>query len=344
MKKDCGYSQIIVPLALAAPAALAGLAYLNAKLSLSYDYQLLGAARRAYAFINRREKEDRLNMFYILEEHAQGKFANETFIMFEGKKWTFKQTYDIVLKYGTWLKNTHNVKPEEIVAMDFTNSDNYFFLWFGIWSIGAKPAFINYNLTGKALSHCVKVSTARLCIVDPVVEEKVTQEVRDELLDTTFQILTPDIEATIISTEGVREPDSTRHQQTKSKIGTLIYTSGTTGLPKPAIMSWGKANFGSTLMPRWSGYNRPDVLYTVRSLQIFILCKTNPLSVCQCIIPPLVFSLYYQLSIWAQQYALAGSFPQGHSGRKLENQRLISSNMSAKFVGTSYPPLLNTTL
>lgn len=251
-----------VPLALAAPVALAGLAYVNAKFSLSYDYQLLGAAIKAYAFTNRREKEDRLNMFYILEEHARGNFANDTFIIFEGKKWTFKETYDIVLKYGTWLKNTHNVKPEEIVAMDFTNSDKYFFLWFGLWSIGAKPAFINYNLTGNALSHCVKVSTARLCIVDLVVEEKLTQEVRDELPDISFHILTPEIEAAIESTEGVREPDSTRHEQTKSKIGMLIYTSGTTGLPKPAVLSWGKANFGSTIMPKWSGYSRPDILYT----------------------------------------------------------------------------------
>lgn len=251
-------------MALAAPAALAGLAYANAKLSLSYDYQLLGAALKAYSFTSKREKDDRLNMFYILEEHAKGKFANDTFIIFEGKKWTFKETYDIVLKYGTWLKTTHNVKPEEIVAMDFTNSDNYFFLWFGLWSIGAKPAFINYNLTGKALSHCVKVSTARLCIVDPMVEEKLTQEVRDELPDISFQILTPDVEATIISTECVREPDSTRSKQTKSMIGMLIYTSGTTGLPKPAVLAWGKANFGSTIMPKWSGYKRPDVLYTVR--------------------------------------------------------------------------------
>lgn len=257
-------------MALAAPAALAGLAYFNAKLSWSYDYQLLGAATKAYVITNRRHKDDRLNMFYVLEEHAQGKFANDTFIIFEGKEWTFKETYNMVVKYGTWLKNTHNVKPEEIVAMDFTNSDKYFFLWFGLWSIGAKPAFINYNLTGKALSHCIKVSTARLCIIDPTIEEKVTQEVRDELPDISFQTLTSDIESAIFSTEGVREPDSTRHQQTKSKIGMLIYTSGTTGLPKPAVVSWGKANFGSTIMPQWSGYSRPDVLYTVRFPLLFL--------------------------------------------------------------------------
>ncbi|QSZ32192.1 hypothetical protein DSL72_001763 [Monilinia vaccinii-corymbosi] len=251
-----------VPWALAAPVALAGLAYVNAKLSLSYDYQLFGAIMKAQTFTLRRESEDRLNMFYVLEEHAQGKFANDTFMIFEGKKWTFKETYDIVLKFGTWLKNTHNIKPEEIVAMDFTNSDKYFFLWFGLWSIGAKPAFINYNLTGKVLSHCIKVSTARLCIVDPLVEEQVTQEVRDESPDTSFQVLTPDLEATILSTEGVREPDSTRQQQDKSKIGMLIYTSGTTGFPKPAVLAWGKANFASTIMPKWTGYSRPDVLYT----------------------------------------------------------------------------------
>lgn len=321
---------------------MAGLAYLNAKLSLTYDYQLLGAASNAYAFTNKREKEDRLNMFYILEEHAQGKFANDIFIIFEGKSWSFKETYEMVLKYGTWLKNTHDIKPEEIVAMDYTNSDNYFFLWFGLWSIGAKPAFINYNLTGKALSHCIKVSTARLCIVDPLVEERVTQEVRDELPDISFQVLTPDIEAAIISTEGVREPDSIRNQQTRSKIGMLIYTSGTTGLPKPAVLAWGKANFGSTIMPKWSGYKRPDVLYTVGSPPRYVSHHADFRSVCLCTIPLLVYLLYWQLSTWAPRYVLAENSPQKHFGRKFEHQKRTSFNMLVKSVAISYPHLLNT--
>ena len=38
--------------------------------------------------------------------------------------------------------------------------------WLGLWAIGAAPAMINYNLAGKALLHCLKVSGAKLLLVD----------------------------------------------------------------------------------------------------------------------------------------------------------------------------------
>lgn len=46
------------------------------------------------------------------------------------------------------------------------NSPDFMFGWLGLWSIGAAPAMINYNLTGKALLHCLKISGAKLLLVD----------------------------------------------------------------------------------------------------------------------------------------------------------------------------------
>lgn len=56
--------------------------------------------------------------------------------------------------------------------MDFVNSETFVWLWFGLWSIGAKPAFVNTNLTGKPLAHTVKTSTARLVVVDEEARDK----------------------------------------------------------------------------------------------------------------------------------------------------------------------------
>ena len=111
------------------------------------------------------ERRDQLNLFYELESHAQSSRADHVWIMFHGKTWTYSQAYQIVLKYGTWLKSK-SVQQGEIVAMDFVNSDAFIWVWFGLWSIGAKPAFINYNLTGKSLIHTIKTSTASLVLVD----------------------------------------------------------------------------------------------------------------------------------------------------------------------------------
>jgi len=115
--------------------------------------------------IARAERRDKLNVFYELEALAQGPRADHPWIVFHGQRWTYKEAYDTVLKYGTWLRG-RGVQPGEVVAMDFVNSETFIWVWFGLWSIGAKPAFINYNLTGKPLMHTIKTSTARLVFVD----------------------------------------------------------------------------------------------------------------------------------------------------------------------------------
>lgn len=40
-------------------------------------------------------------------------------------------------------------------------------LWSACLCIGAAPAFINYNLEGKDLLHCLSVCKARVLVVDP---------------------------------------------------------------------------------------------------------------------------------------------------------------------------------
>lgn len=222
------------------------------------------------------EKKDRLNLFYCLEEHAKNKkTANKTLIIHKDRHWTYKETYENVLKYSAFFKNTLGIKPREIVAMDYMNSDTFIFIWFGIWSLGAWPAFINYNLTGKALAHCLRVSTATKCIVDPGVEHNVTQDVRDEVPGVEFVIFTPELESKAISMHLHREPDSSRSEKKSTNLAMLIYTSGTTGLPKAAIMSWAKLVLSSSHASDWGKWKSDDILYTVGLLKSIIFCNTK---------------------------------------------------------------------
>ncbi|TVY21745.1 Fatty acid transporter protein [Lachnellula arida] len=255
-----------VPLALAAPAAAASLAYINAKTSFFYDYCILSAAIKGRVSARQREKEDRLSPFYDIEQHAQGKLAQKTLLSFEGRQWTYKEVYQTALKYGTWLKTKYHIMPKEIVAIDFMNSEHFIFIWLGLWSIGAKPAFINYHLTDKALAHCIRVSTARVVFVDPRVQHNATQDVRDELPNVQFEFFTPELEVEPMATEGVREPDSTRSEDNSTNMAILIYTSGTTGLPKGAIVSWKKVLSIAKLVPGWSSLNQNDIFYTCMPL------------------------------------------------------------------------------
>lgn len=284
-----------MPLAVAAPAAVASLAYLNARTQFSADYNLLYALIASTVQTSILEKRDRVNLFYTLEQHATAKKTeNATCVVYEGRSWTYKEFYDTVLKYAAWLKQRYSIAPKEIVAMDFMNSPQFLFLWLALWSLGAHPAFINYNLTGNPLLHCIRVSTSRIVFVDVEIKSNFTSEVADAVASQDFRdgkgpvevvFFDHEIEQQILSTEGHREPDSSRSGAVGHGMANLIYTSGTTGLPKPAIVSWNKGHVGGGFVSRWASIKRTDRFYTVSSTSTlpcpvsYALCATSNASI-----------------------------------------------------------------
>ncbi|KAL2755655.1 hypothetical protein ACRALDRAFT_1051018 [Sodiomyces alcalophilus JCM 7366] len=252
-----------LPLSIAVPAAAAGAAYLNARASLWYDAHLLQCIVPSTLAMHWRERTDRLNPFYVLERHARNKSsADRTSIIFEGKSYSYAQVYENVLKYGTWLREQHGVKPKDIVAMNFQNSELFIFVWFGLWSIGARPAFLNYNLSGNSLAHCIKTATASLVIVDPSVADNVTDDIRRDLGDVRFVVLTPELQSEIAANEPRRYPDWDRSESGYQNLAILISTSGTTGLPKAAVVSYGKLIVAASFSSRFLKIGAQDVFYT----------------------------------------------------------------------------------
>jgi len=115
---------------------------------------------------------------------------------------------------------------------------NFLFVWLGLWSIGAKVAHINYNLTGEPLLHSVWTATSRLLLVDEEVKDNITAEVQEQLSSPSFReeggsvqisFLPDSLDQELASIHPVREPDSARDGQQNNSMCMLIYTSGTTG-------------------------------------------------------------------------------------------------------------------
>ncbi|KAJ6780243.1 hypothetical protein PWT90_10642 [Aphanocladium album] len=210
---------------------------------------------------------DRLNLFYSLEGRAaSASHADKPVLLFDGATYTYRALYDRVLRYGHYMRSELGIQPGDVVAMDVQNSDTFVFLWWGLWSIGAKPAFINYNLTSKPLAHCVRAATAKVCLVDADVAKNFDDElVRRELAGVQIVVFDEARRAAADSAEAVRQPDSERSDQTSSSMGILIFTSGTTGLPKPAIVSWAKLHVSSMFSVNLLGRG-DDIMYTCMPL------------------------------------------------------------------------------
>ncbi|PNY22497.1 Fatty acid transporter protein [Tolypocladium capitatum] len=252
-----------VPLALAAPAAAAALAYINARTGIWYDSLLVKATVKGTGRLLLRQRSGRINFFYALEDRARHpSTSNKDLLIFEGTHLTYAQVYDKVLRYGTWFRQRLGVKPKDIVAMNFQNSDTFVIVWWALWSIGAKTAFINYNLTGAPLTHCIKAATTKLCLVDPFVASNVGDDVKAELPGVEFVVLTPEMAAEALTCPPTRAPDSDRHEETFAAMATLIYTSGTTGMPKPAVLTWSRFIVASTIAEVLVGRGSKDIAYT----------------------------------------------------------------------------------
>ncbi|PGH01073.1 hypothetical protein AJ79_08043 [Helicocarpus griseus UAMH5409] len=266
-----------IPLSVAIPAAAASAAYLDARWGLSGDYDIMSGLLRATFARIMSERRDQCNLFYVMEKNALDKnTANHPALIYNKQLWTFHELYTTSLRYGTWLKKNYDIKTGDVVAMDFMNSSAFIFMWMGLWSIGATPAFINYNLAKASLTHCVKVSTARILFAERELEKDFFPPEQLEVFSKPdfregggpVQVVFYDkaLEREILFTPAERAPDSARPGSVASNTGMLIYTSGTTGLPKPAIVSWHKCIMGGKFVGRWMGLKKTDRVYTCMPL------------------------------------------------------------------------------
>ncbi|PWW80273.1 acetyl-CoA synthetase-like protein [Tuber magnatum] len=262
------------PLTLLA-AALPLLSYLDAKHQFAYDCGLISSflhSRFRYMLMERRGK---LSPFYHIEKYALSPADCERpFLIYQGREYSYKEAYELVLKYAAWLRERYNVRKNEIIAMDFTNKPVMIWIWLGLWALGAKPALINYNLEGDRLVHCVKISTARLVFIDVEVKEVLEgtegEETRRRLetdgAGREVVIFDEATERVVETWKGFRPGDEERDGVKLPDMAMLVYTSGTTGMPKAAVISFQKTHHGASFVSAWLGLKKSDRFYTCMPL------------------------------------------------------------------------------
>ena len=102
------------------------------------------------------------------------------------------------------------------------------FAWMGLWAIGCAPALINYNLAKESLVHCVKISEAKLMLVDEDAEcqERISSE-RSRLegeLGVGIETLSQELKSEIAMLSASKPSNGYRDKVSFSSPGMLLYT------------------------------------------------------------------------------------------------------------------------
>lgn len=257
-------------------AAFVASQLLDAKFHLSEDLNLIQKVVRKAVPFAVLSLRNRVSFWYIFEKAAL-KYPNNVAICFPRPKsqkdtvvtydaqgypnyedqfslesYTYKELYDMILRFSYILKNDYGIGPKDTIGVDCMNKPLFIILWFSLWNIGALPAFLNYNTKGKPMVHCIKIAGIAQVFIDPDCDGPIREteaSINKELPSVKLNYIDEPHLLRILSDKSrpkYRAPDITRRPEDKdSSCCALIYTSGTTGLPKSAIMSWRKAFMAS---------------------------------------------------------------------------------------------------
>ncbi|KAH7090391.1 hypothetical protein FB567DRAFT_519706 [Paraphoma chrysanthemicola] len=226
---------LAVPVAGAIAGVSAAAAYIDAKYHFTKDISGIRGQRANQRSLEKTAQGKGQSLWYQFEAQVRRLPAQEEAIWSRNGCYTWAETYANACRYGQYMLQ-NGVKSGDLIAMYMTNRPEFIFTHLGSWSIGSAPAWINYNLAGDALVHCLKVAGSKFLIVDEDADcRKRIEDVRDRLegeLGMTIRVLTSELKGEISRTEPKRPGDELR-VGAKGKFPLfLFYTSGTTGHPK----------------------------------------------------------------------------------------------------------------
>jgi len=205
-------------------------------------------------------------------EAAVDKWRDRSAITFEGKSVTYAELDAIANRYAHWAKGQGLTKGQT-VALFMPNRLEYLAIWYGLTKVGVATALINNQLTGAALAHCLNISQALHCIVDPETSP-CFEDVKGQLERHMQQwVLGPahgeqrDLVKALKSCSHLRpDRETARDGITAKDTALYIFTSGTTGLPKAARITHMRAQLYMRGFAGSTGSNQNDRIYVTLPL------------------------------------------------------------------------------
>jgi long-chain acyl-CoA synthetase len=176
-----------------------------------------------------------------LRDVFEQNLSDETFLVYEKERYTYKETYSRASQIGHLLRHTFDIQPGDRVAISMRNYPEWIMAFTAITSIGAIAVAMNALWLPEEMEYGLKDSGSKLLIADDERVERFNQCTPDLLIPaisvrSTRKIDRPvfKLEELLISLGDTPMPSTDIHPNDPTLI---IYTSGSTGRPKGVLSS-----------------------------------------------------------------------------------------------------------
>ncbi|WP_184718076.1 long-chain-acyl-CoA synthetase [Caulobacter sp.] len=205
-------------------------------------------------------------------ETAVDKWRDRPAITFEGKTISYAELDAMANRYAHWAKG-QGITRGQTVALFMPNRLEYMAIWYGLTKVGVATALINNQLTGAALAHCLKISQAMHCIVDPEtspcfedVKGQLDRHVHQWVLGAAHGEQRDLVKALKSCSQLRPDRETARDGLVAKDTALFIFTSGTTGLPKAARITHMRAQLYMRGFAGSTGAKETDRIYVTLPL------------------------------------------------------------------------------
>ncbi len=180
-------------------------------------------------------------------EANAARFGERTAIVFEGRSVTWAEFNALANRYANHLASQGVVRGD-VVSLVMENRIELLAVTVALNKLGATAAFINTNLRGRPLIHCITVTESKKCVfgeeLAPAVAEVKSELPLAEGQDYLFvpdggEVPAPNWAADLETESAAASTDNppTTAENALGDTAMYLFTSGTTGLPKAAVLS-----------------------------------------------------------------------------------------------------------
>ncbi|XP_073706366.1 long-chain fatty acid transport protein 2 [Garra rufa] len=239
---------------------------------LVYHTKLLGILLK---FVSRRRRRP---LFLALDRFLEQVETrpNKTFIVFENKRYSFKDTDKESNRIANALRVASVVNPGDTAALFLLNEPAFIFCWLALAKLGCACALLNSSIRARSLVASFSCCRgAKVLIASEELQgavEEVYEDLQQEGLTTVF-ITSEELRSSRVKslTRAAQEssdaavPQTLRANVSFTSPAVYIYTSGTTGLPKAAVINQTRLLAGLSVLAS-NGVTHTDVIYVTLPL------------------------------------------------------------------------------